>query len=73
MKPKSKTKKKKIATLNDYPPELRGPPQNRFGGHRTEAIRGFRGNTYGAASECVTFTNEQKQAWLAAFTSINRA
>jgi hypothetical protein len=73
MKPKSKKKKTKIATLNDYPPELRGPPQNRFGGHRTEAICGFRGNTYGAASECVTYTEEQKQAWLTAHTSIHHA
>ena len=67
MKPNS-TKKN---TLNDYPSELRGPPQNRFGGHKTQRIRGFRENTYGAASECVIYTDEQKQAWLTAHTSIH--
>lgn len=73
MRPNSKKKKKKIATLSDYPPELRGPPQNKYGGHRTEAIRAFAGNTYGAASKCVTYTEEQKQSWLTAYTSISNA
>lgn len=36
--------------LQDYPPELRGPPNNKYGGHRNISIEGFPGGTYGPAS-----------------------
>jgi hypothetical protein len=29
--------------LNSYPKDLRGPGQNRWGGHQTQRLRGFRG------------------------------
>jgi hypothetical protein len=37
--------------LNDLPPKLRGPSQNRYGGHRSQNIRVFRGSTFGAANQ----------------------
>jgi hypothetical protein len=30
-------------TINALPRELRGPSQNRYGGHQTQRLRGFRG------------------------------
>jgi hypothetical protein len=36
--------------LKDMPPHLRGFSNNRWGGHQSNRIRGFRGSTYGAAS-----------------------
>jgi hypothetical protein len=29
-------------TIGSLPPELRGPSQNRFGGHQTQRLRGYR-------------------------------
>jgi hypothetical protein len=46
-------------SLMDYPRELRGPPNNRYGGHRALRIRGFRGNTYGPAGPVRRFTREE--------------
>ena len=67
------TKANKWQTINDLPFELRGPPQNKYGGYRSEQLRGFRGNTYGPASGCRTFTEEQEQAWAAAHTTTAHA
>ena len=39
---------KKKPTLNSYPPELRGPSQNRFGGQKTQGLRTY-GGPFGAA------------------------
>ena len=36
--------------LEDLPVHLRGLSNNRWGGHKSNKIRGFRGSTYGAAS-----------------------
>ena len=36
--------------LEDLPTHLRGFSNNRWGGHKSNQIRGFRGSTYGAAS-----------------------
>lgn len=36
--------------LEDLPIHLRGLSNNRWGGHKSNKIRGFRGSTYGAAS-----------------------
>ena len=41
---------------------LRGPPQNRFGGHRTQRVRGLRGGTYGPASPCYTYSDKERMA-----------
>ena len=37
--------------LEDMPPHLRGFSNNRWGGHKSNRIRGFKGSTYGAASK----------------------
>ena len=34
----------------DYAPDLRGPSNNRYGGHHTQRIGGFKGGPYGPAS-----------------------
>ena len=36
--------------LEDLPVDLRGLSNNRWGGHKSNQMRGFRGSTYGAAS-----------------------
>ncbi len=43
-----KRRKKKVSEL---PPELRGPSQNRYGGHRAQNMRPLRGSTFGPANE----------------------
>jgi hypothetical protein len=45
--------------MDQYPRDLQGPAQNRFGGLQTQRIRGFRGNTYGAAGPVKIYTAEQ--------------
>ena len=62
---KNKSKKKNQTKLQDYPVHLRGLSNNRWGGHQTSRLRGF-GNNYGAASNCHTFTEEQKMHWMKA-------
>jgi hypothetical protein len=47
-------------TIREYEPHLRGPSQNKYGGHQSQRMRGIRGNTYGAASPCRRFTVEEK-------------
>jgi hypothetical protein len=37
--------------LQDMPTYLRGFSNNRWGGHQSNRIRGFKGCTYGAASK----------------------
>ena len=37
--------------LEDMPVHLRGFSNNRWGGHQSNRIRGFKGSTYGAASK----------------------
>ena len=41
----------KVKKLENMPMYLRGLPNNRWGGHKSNRMRGFRGSTYGAASE----------------------
>ena len=36
--------------LEDLPVHLRGLSNNRWGGHKSNKMRGFRGSSYGAAS-----------------------
>ena len=49
--------------LYEYEAYLQGPPQNKFGGHRTSRIKGLRGNTFGPAGPCYTYTEEEKAAF----------
>ena len=46
--------------LQDMPPYLRGFCNNRWGGHKSNKMRGLRGGTYGPASKCrnITITPE---------------
>ena len=37
--------------LEDMPLHLKGFSNNRWGGHKSNRIRGFKGSTYGAASK----------------------
>ena len=48
--------------LYEYEAYLQGPPQNKFGGHRTSRIKGLRGNTFGPAGPCYTYTKEEREA-----------
>ena len=59
MKNKSKTLKR----MQDLPGHLRGPAQNKWGGYKTSRLRGYRGNTYGAASKGKSLSNAAKKAW----------
>lgn len=56
-------KNRDMNRLENWPTHLRGEAQNKFGGHKVQKLRGYRGNTYGAASECKSYTAEQKAAW----------
>jgi hypothetical protein len=58
--PRKKAGYSEPKTIGGYEPHLRGPSQNRFGGHRSQRMRGLRGNTYGAASPCRSLTPEEK-------------
>ena len=40
---------RKVDKLEDLPPHLRGLSNNRWGGHKSNRIRGFRGSTCGKA------------------------
>lgn len=56
---KKTSKRNQTQRIEDLPPELRGPAQNKHGGHNTKYICGYRGNTYGPASPVRQFTKEQ--------------
>jgi hypothetical protein len=57
------TKKSKRPSLMDYSPELRGLPNNRYGGHQAQHLRGLRGSTYGPASPVRHYTREEIQEY----------
>jgi hypothetical protein len=61
-----KKKKQLKQDLNLLPPELRGLPQNRWGGFKTRNLKPYRQNTFGPANRGRTYTEEEKQAWTAA-------
>jgi hypothetical protein len=56
---------KKKPTLNDLPKELRGLPQNKWGGHKTQSMKGYRQNTFGAASPCRSLSKAEIEQWIA--------
>jgi hypothetical protein len=58
--PRKKAGYKEPKTIGEYEPRLQGPSQNRFGGHKTQRICGLKGNTYGAAGPCRSYTAEER-------------
>ncbi len=64
-KSKKKTKKSRRneERLQDLPNDLRGPPNNRYGGHQTSRLRGFKDWSRGAASAGTRFSQEQLEAY----------
>ena len=60
---KGSKSQRKADHMEDLPYELRGLPNNRWGGHKTNKLRGFRGSTYGPASKGTKFTQEQLEAY----------
>ena len=60
---KGSKSQRKADRMEDLPYELRGLPNNRWGGHKTNKLRGFRGSTYGPASKGTKFTQEQLEAY----------
>ena len=55
------TKKSNSPTLLDYPHELRGLSNNKFGGHQTRHLRGFRGSKFGPAGPVKQYTPEERR------------
>ena len=47
---------RKVDKLEYLPLHLRGLSNNRWGGHKSNKMKGFRGSTYGPASKCKTIT-----------------
>jgi hypothetical protein len=56
-------KRRKRHTPLNYPPELRGPANNKYGGHQAQSLRGFRVNTYGPAGPVKQYTPEEIAEW----------
>ena len=52
---------KRHPRLNDLPKHLKGPPQNRYGGHQTQRVRAFKGSSFGAANGGRTLGLEEKK------------
>lgn len=59
---RTRSKRTKPTRIEHYPIELQGPSQNRWGGHKTQRLRGFRGTTYGA-SPGRQWTKEEIAEW----------
>ena len=47
--------------VQDLPPHLRGPSQNRYGGHEMRRMRGFRGTDYKYYGPGRVLDGEEKQ------------
>ena len=50
-------------SLLDYPPKLRGLPNNKYGGYQAQHLHGFKGSTYGPASPVRQYTPEEIKKW----------
>lgn len=49
--------------MDRYSGYIRGPANNRYGGHQMQRERGLRGNTYGSANEGRSLSDEERRAW----------
>lgn len=56
-------KTKENDRLDQWPAYLRGPAQNRHGGHQVQRVRVYRGNTFGPASKCRSLSKEEIAAY----------
>ena len=56
-------KRRKRHSLLNYSPELRGPANNKYGGHQAQSLRGFRGCTFGPAGPVKQYTPEEIAEW----------
>ena len=50
---------KRSKRLNDLPKHLRGPSQNRYGGHRNQRQRALKGSTFGPANKGRSYSSEE--------------
>jgi hypothetical protein len=57
------TKRSNRPGLLDYPAELRGPPNNKYGGHQALNLRGLKNNTFGPAGPVKRYTPEEIQEY----------
>ena len=57
------TKKSNRPSLLDYPPELRWPSNNRYGGHQARHLRGFKGSTDVPAGPVRQYNPEEIKKW----------
>jgi hypothetical protein len=48
--------------LDEYPPELRGPPQNRWGGQQTQRLRTY-GGKFGKANDGRSLNADEVERW----------
>ena len=55
--------KRKDLRMEDLPYDLKGLSNNRWGGHQTSRLRGFKDWSRGAASEGTRFSQEQLEAY----------
>ena len=56
------TRRKQRRNLLKYPAELRGLPNNRYGGHPTTRMRTYNAQLpWGSAGECHVYTEEEKR------------
>ena len=57
------TPRRTTPTLNALPQQLRGPSNNKYGGHQCQYMRAFRGSKFGAANVGRKFAAEERAAW----------
>lgn len=58
--PRSNFRYRQAELLADLPRDLRGPSNNRYGGHRNSRMRTY-GGKFGPASECYSYSEEEKR------------
>lgn len=49
--------------MNELPVELRGPAQNKHGGHQTQKLRGMGNWSRGGAGPCRSYTFEERERY----------
>lgn len=62
MKPQAKNTKWDKMKSQALPKDLKGLSTNKHGGHQMQRLRGFKGSTYGPASDCRSLSREEIEA-----------